>query len=267
MKIALLGYGKMGKVIDQLATGAGDVIVLKVDEHNRATTTAGDLARADVAIDFSRPEAAVDNIRLAVAAGVPIVVGTTGWYGQLPSITAEISTAGGALFHATNFSVGVNVFFAAATQLSRLLGKYGGYTAEITETHHTQKLDAPSGTAITLAERYSEHSGAYEGWALASIDSPVPQQRIAPVVPHALPADSQSKSEANTRSVKKLPIHSVRKAGVPGTHILQVSSEVDTIEFKHTAHTREGFAKGALVAARWLVGKQGVFSMQDLLGE
>lgn len=252
MKIALIGYGKMGRVIEGLAIAAGDEVVLKIDEHNRPTVTAEDLAAADVAIEFSRPEAAVGNIRFALEAGVPVVVGTTGWLARLPEMEALVARHEGALFHASNFSIGVNVFFAAAQQLGRLLGRFGGYEVGVEEIHHTQKLESPSGTAITLAERFAQEHPAFGSWKLARVTSTVPQQNIAP-------AAAPGKEEL------AVPIHSIRSEGVPGTHLLSLQSAVDTIELKHTAHSREGFAKGALAAAHWVVGKSGVFTMSDLL--
>ena len=259
MKIALIGYGKMGRVIERLAEAGGDEVVLKIDEHNRGTVTPEKLAGADVAIEFSRPEAAVKNIEWCVGAGVPVVVGTTGWLSALPTVSAYVGERDGALFHASNFSIGVNVFFAAAERLGELLSDFGGYAATVEETHHTQKLDSPSGTAITLAERFAGSHAEIGEWFLDRVSSPVGQGRVANP---ALPPDF---APAAAQKRKLVPIHSIREAGVPGTHVLQLASEVDTIELKHTAHSREGFAKGALVAARWLVGKRGVFSMPDLL--
>lgn len=253
MKIALLGYGKMNQLIASMAKTAGHEIVLTIDEHNREGMTAEQLSVADVAIDFTRPEAAVANIRLAVAAGVPVVVGTTGWLGDLAALTEEIEKAEGTLFWASNFSVGVNIFFAAAERAAQLINQYGGYDVSVEETHHTQKLDAPSGTGITLAERVGDQLDAYSSWALADVQSPVPQTSIAPA----------TAPEPNKEPV---PITSVREAGVPGTHLLTFASTVDTLELKHTAHSREGFARGALTAANWVVGKKGVFTMSDLLG-
>ncbi|WP_020567283.1 4-hydroxy-tetrahydrodipicolinate reductase [Neolewinella persica] len=253
MKIALLGYGKMNQLIASMAKDAGHEIVLTVDEHNRDNLTATQLSAADVAIDFTRPEAAVANIRLAVEAGVPVVVGTTGWLGELETITKEVNAAQGTLFWASNFSVGVNVFFAAAARAAQLINQYGGYDVRVEETHHTQKLDAPSGTGITLAERVGDQLDAYSSWALAEVRSPVPQASIAPA---ASPDPDKT----------PIPITSVRKAGVPGTHLLTFSSAVDSLELKHTAHSREGFARGALTAAGWVVGRNGVFTMSDLLG-
>lgn len=253
MKIALLGYGKMGHYIEQLALAAGDEIVLIVDERQRAGLTTADLARADVAIDFTQPEAATANIELAVAAGVPIVVGTTGWLAELPAVTERVKAANGAMFWASNFSIGVNVFFAAAERTAALLNHYGGYTASVEEVHHTQKLDAPSGTGITLAERVGEQLAAYDSWELAGVQSPAPQKHIAPAA-------------APKKGKMAVPITSIREAGVPGTHTLELSSPVDTLLLRHTAHSREGFATGALTAARWVLNKKGVFTMKDLLG-
>ena len=180
MKIALLGYGKMNQLIASMAKEAGHEIILTVDEHNRKGLTADQLSVAAVAFDFTRPEAAVANIRLAVKAGVPVVVGTTGWLGELQAITEEVNAAEGTLFWASNFSVGVNVFFAAAERAAQLINQYGGYDVGVQETHHTQKLDAPSGTGITLAERVGDQLDDYSSWALTEVSSPVPQTSIAP---------------------------------------------------------------------------------------
>lgn len=224
MKIALLGFGKMGRHIDNMAVAAGEEVVLRVDENNRAGITTADLRSADVAIDFSRPDAAVGNIDLCLEAGLPVVVGTTGWLDNLAAVTERVERADGALFWSSNFSIGVNVFFATAERMAASL-QSSGYRASIEETHHTEKLDAPSGTAITLAEGVGKKMGV------------------------------------------RVPIHSFREPEVPGTHLLILRSAVDTIELKHTAHSREGFATGALAAARWLVGRSGVFTMTDMLGQ
>ena len=253
MKIVLLGYGKMGRIIESLATAAGDEVVLTVDHHNRETISAADLAGADVAIEFSRPEAAVANVELCLAAGVPVVVGTTGWLNDLPAVRNRVAESGGALFWASNFSIGVNVYFAAAQRAAELVGKYGGYTPAVREIHHLQKLDAPSGTAITLAETVAGELADYNSWVLDEVISPAPQSRTAPA---AAPASGK----------KALPIVSVREQGVPGTHVLTLTSEVDTLELTHTAHSRKGFATGALTAARWLTGRKGTFTMKDMLG-
>ena len=222
MKITLLGYGKMGRYIEGLAMGAGHDIFLVVDVDNRPGLTAADLGGCDVAIDFSRPDAAVANIDLCLEAGIPIVVGTTGWLAHLGTVSERVDARGGGLFWASNFSIGVNAFFGTARRLAGSL-REEGYELTIEETHHTEKLDAPSGTAITLGETVGEAVG------------------------------------------REVPITSFREAGVPGTHTLRLRSSVDTIELTHTAHSREGFARGALAAARWLIGRRGVFTMRDLL--
>ncbi|CAH1002149.1 4-hydroxy-tetrahydrodipicolinate reductase [Neolewinella maritima] len=223
MKIALLGYGKMGRYIDRLATEDGDEVVLRIDADNRDTVTVAQLQTADVVIEFSRPDAAVANIEWVLSAGVPVVVGTTGWLEQLPQLTERVTAANGALFWASNFSIGVNIYFSAARQLAAAL-RGQGYTATIEETHHTEKVDAPSGTALTLAEVVEEVLG------------------------------------------HRIPITSHREPDVPGTHVLRLRSPIDTLELAHTAHSREGFARGALAAARWLRERKGVYTMRDLLG-
>jgi len=189
---------------------------------------------------------------LALEAGVPIVVGTTGWLAELPEVSKKVKAAEGALFWASNFSIGVNIFFAVAERAAALANQYGGYVASVEEVHHEQKLDAPSGTGITLAERVGAQLDAYDSWTLSGVKSNVPQTHIAP-------------ASAPKKSKMPVPINSVREAGVPGTHILELSSTIDTLSLKHAAHSREGFAKGALTAARWLVEKQGVFTMKNLL--
>lgn len=252
MKIALIGYGKMGKVIEGLALAAGDEVVLKVDEHNRDTVTAAELAAADVAIEFTRPEAAIGNIDLVLEAGIPVVVGTTGWLNELPTVRQRVQERGGGLFWASNFSVGVNVFFAVARRMAELLGEDDSYSASISETHHLQKLDAPSGTAITLAEEVGRELKGYSSWVLGDVTSPAPYSTIAPAA-------------APTNGTSAVPIHSIREEGVPGTHTLRLASAVDTLELTHVAHSREGFARGALAAARWMIGRRGTFTMRDFL--
>lgn len=230
MKIGLFGYGKMGQLLDRLATEQGDEIVARIDGPG----TDPPLDQMDVAIDFSLPESAFDNIALCLKAGVPVVSGTTGWLDRYQEAVALCEETGGALLYASNFSLGVNLFFALNEQLARLMENAPGYAAHLEETHHIHKLDAPSGTAITLAEGIVENSD-YPAW---------------------------KKEEAPGLG---LPIRSLREGDVPGTHVVSWSSPVDRIDITHTAHNREGFARGALFAASWLVGKQGVFSMKDVL--
>ena len=223
MKITLLGYGKMGRTIEKLATADGHEVVLRVDEANRPDIASADLQNSDVAIDFSRPDAAIANIHLALGAGIPVVVGTTGWLAELPAVREAVANQQGGLFYASNFSIGVNLFFATANYLAERM-RTEPYDVSIEETHHTEKLDAPSGTALTLAEGVSQ--------ALA------------------IPA---------------VPIASIREEDVPGTHELTFTSEIDTITLRHVAHSREGFARGALAAATWMIGRRGVYTMADLL--
>jgi 4-hydroxy-tetrahydrodipicolinate reductase len=230
MKIALLGYGKMGKTIERLALERGHEIVLKVDKED--TNIA--INKADVAIDFSLPEAAFKNITLCLENGVPVVSGTTGWLENYENAVALCQQMKGAFVYASNFSLGVNLFFELNRKLAELMQPFQQYSVSLEEIHHTRKLDAPSGTAITLAEGIIENT-AYTGWSL-----------------------DQTKLNA-------IPIVAKRIADVPGTHLVSYNSSIDQIEIKHTAHNRDGFALGAIVAAEWLFGKTGVFSMKDVL--
>jgi 4-hydroxy-tetrahydrodipicolinate reductase len=231
MKIALLGYGKMGQVIERIAIERGHEIVLK---KSRNGSFSG-LEQADVAIDFSIPDAAVDNISTCFENRIPVISGTTGWLEAYPKMAQLCQESEGAFIYASNFSLGVNVFFELNAYLAKMMSQFTAYKTSIQEIHHTQKLDAPSGTAITLAEEIINHSD-YSSWAL---------------------------DEA--KSSDELIIHAERIPNVPGTHTIIYQSAVDTIEIKHEAHNREGFALGALVAAEWIVGKTGVYSMKDVL--
>ena len=230
MKIALLGYGKMGKVIERIALERGHEIVLKKDEFN----TYDGLAKADVAIDFSVPMAAVDNISSCFHANVPVVSGTTGWLEHYDEMIALCQEKKGGFISSSNFSLGVNLFFELNDYLAKIMAPYTSYSIAMEEIHHTQKLDAPSGTAISLAKGVIENS-AYTNWTL------------------------------DTPNTNEIHIEAVRTADVPGTHTVTYNSEIDSIEIKHTAHNREGFALGAVIAAEWLAGKQGVFTMKDVL--
>jgi 4-hydroxy-tetrahydrodipicolinate reductase len=230
MKIALLGYGKMGKVIERIAMERGHEIVLKKDENN----TYDGLSNADVAIDFSVPTAAVENISNCFQVNVPVVSGTTGWLEHYDHILALCHEKNGGFISSSNFSLGVNLFFEVNDYLAKIMAPYSSYSVAMEEIHHTQKLDAPSGTAISLAKGIIENS-SYTNWTL---------------------------DKATTNEIH---IDAKRIADVPGTHTVTYGSEVDSIEIKHTAHNREGFALGAVIAAEWLAGKQGVFTMKDVL--
>ena len=245
MKIALLGYGKMGKIIEKIALDRKHEIVLKIDLDNQDELTAENLQKADVAIEFTTPGTVLNNINQCLNAGVPIVVGTTGWYDEIPQIKEQCAAGNKSLIYASNFSVGVNIFFHVNRILAKLMNKYPYYEVQVEEIHHVQKLDAPSGTAITIAEGILENLDAKKQWV------------------NVLTADAD---EDNTDNVKvdDLLIESYRIDSVPGTHTVIYDSEVDTIEFKHTAHNRNGFALGAVLAAEWIQDKKGFFSVQDM---
>ncbi len=233
MKIALLGYGKMGHVIERIALERGHEIVLR----KRSADSYEGLDSADVAIDFSIPDAAAGNISRCLQGNIPVVSGTTGWLEHYPKMAALCEEKQGAFIYGSNFSLGVNLFFALNEQLAQMMAKFPQYKVSMQEIHHTQKLDAPSGTAITLAKDIIERSD-YSSWALPS---------ATPAQPDEILIDAQ------------------RVENVPGTHAVLYDSEVDSIEIKHTAHSREGFALGAVIAAEWLHGRTGIFTMKDVL--
>jgi len=247
MKIALLGYGKMGKIIEKIATDRKHEIVLKIDEHNQHELTPENLQQADVAIEFSTPGTVLQNIEHCFSAGIPIVVGTTGWHGQLQEVKQQCEQNHGSLIYATNFSVGVNLFFHVNRVLAKLMNNYPYYDVQVEEIHHTQKLDSPSGTAITIAEGIIEHLDAKKEWV------------------NVLTADG-AEPAADNITAEKLLIESFRIDSVPGTHTVLYDSAVDTIELKHTAHNRNGFALGAVLAAEWIQGRKGFYSVEDMFG-
>ncbi|KAF2514222.1 4-hydroxy-tetrahydrodipicolinate reductase [Flavobacterium foetidum] len=230
MKIALLGYGKMGKVIERIALERGHEIVLRKDEFN----TYDGLSTADVAIDFSVPTAAVSNISACFNSGVPVVSGTTGWLEHYDEMLALCSEKKGGFISSSNFSLGVNIFFGLNEYLAKIMSQFESYKVSMEEIHHIHKLDAPSGTAISLAQGVIQNSN-YDEWTL---------------------------EEAQNNQIH---IEAKRIGEVPGTHTVNYDSPIDSIEIKHTAHNREGFALGAVIAAEWLAGKQGVFTMKDVL--
>jgi len=231
MKIALLGYGKMGKTIEKLAEAKGHQIVARISSNRDFS----ELQKADVAIDFSIPEAAVKNINACFELGIPVVSGTTGWLEQYDSVLNTCLLRNGSFIYASNFSVGVNLFFELNKQLAQMMAKHKDYTVDIEEIHHTQKLDAPSGTAISLAKDIIDNSD-YTNW------------------------------KPDNTTPNEIPIKALRIEDVKGTHTVSYRSAIDTLSIKHEAHSREGFALGALLAAEWLQGKKGVFTMKDVLG-
>lgn len=235
----------MGQTIKRLAEAAGDEVVLAIDVNNQADFNAENLRKADVAIEFTRPETAFENVRTCIQAGVPIVCGTTGWLHQMDEVRKLCAVENGAFFYASNYSIGVNVFFAVNRYLAKLMEGQTQYDVRMEEVHHTQKLDHPSGTAITLAEGILESFTKKTNWQ-AYLQTADNEQFDSPI-------DS-------------LPIISKREEDVPGTHVVTWKSGVDTLEISHVAHSREGFAAGALSAAKWLVGKQGCFGMKEMLG-
>ncbi|WP_064196970.1 MULTISPECIES: 4-hydroxy-tetrahydrodipicolinate reductase [Emticicia] len=238
MRIALLGYGKMGKVIEQIALQRGHEISVKIDVTNRAEMLTINHENTDVAIEFSSPESAYGNLKYCMEFGIPTVCGTTGWLQHKSEIERLCIENKAAFFYASNYSIGVNLFFELNKTLARLMNPYmSEYKVSSNEIHHTEKKDAPSGTAITLAEGIIEEMSGKDSWVNNQI--------------------------ANENEV---PIWSSREGKVPGTHTIKYISDVDQIEITHIANSRQGFALGAVVAAEWLNGKEGVYSMTDLLG-
>ncbi len=231
MKIALLGYGKMGKVIEKVALERGHEIVLR----KSGTDTFNGLENADVAIEFSIPDAAVTNISTCFNKNIPVISGTTGWLENYHDVAKLCEEKNGGFIYGSNFSLGVNIFFELNAHLAKMMSKLSQYKVSMEEIHHTQKLDAPSGTAISLARDIIDNTN-YSSWALENAKE------------------------------DEILIDAKRIENVPGTHSVFYDSEVDSIEIKHTAHSREGFALGAVVAAEWILGKKGIFTMKDVLG-
>ncbi len=240
MKIALIGYGKMGRAIEDIATKVGHQVVLTIDDPDFDAET---LKKADVAIEFTTPQSAVSNIKKCADAGIPIVVGTTAWYNDYNDACDYVLSKNSGLFTATNFSIGVNLFWRITEMAAKLINDYDEYDAFIDEVHHTQKLDAPSGTAITTAEKVLANFGRKNNWV------------------HHENGIGSSTNEL------ELSVRSFREENVPGTHTVSFKSDIDTIEITHTAHSRKGFASGALRAAEFMTGKSGIYTMKDLLNE
>ncbi len=235
MKIALFGYGKMGKEIETIALRRNHEIALIVDNTNADLVTKNDLKKVDVAIEFTTPSSAVVNIKTCVNNHLPVVVGTTGWYENFEEVKSLVQNKEGSLFHASNFSLGVNLFFKVNTYLAELMNKYDAYDVSMEEIHHIHKLDKPSGTAITLANQIIDKLDRKDKWSL----------------------ENQNKDA--------LFIKDVREGEVPGTHIIKYHSAIDDIEIMHKAHNRHGFAMGAVIAAEFLHGKKGIYTMSDIV--
>ncbi len=245
MNIALLGYGKMGKIIEKIATDRKHTIVLKIDYDNQHELTSENLKKADVIIEFTGPSSVLSNIQHCFDADVPVVVGTTGWYEHLNGVKEKCTAGNHTLLYASNFSVGVNIFFHINRKLAKLMSNYPYYDVQVEEIHHAQKLDSPSGTAITIAEGIIENLGSKKKWV------------------NALTTEGNDANDENIKN-DQLLIESFRIDSVPGTHTVIYDSEVDSIEFKHTAHNRNGFALGAVLAAEWVHAKKGFFSVEEM---
>ncbi len=237
MKIALLGYGKMGKAVEKEALAVGHEVVLRINSRSLLSKELLLSSQAEVAIEFSRPEVAFEQLKLCLEAGLPVVSGTTGWLEKKPALEALCQARGGAFFYASNFSLGVNLFFAVNRYLAKLMSRIEGYEVSIEEMHHIHKLDAPSGTAVRLAEDLLQHLGHKKRWV-----------------------------KGKTSDVESLSVISRREGEVPGVHLVRYLSAEDELLLKHEAFSRQGFARGALLAAEWLRGRRGCFGMEDLLG-
>lgn len=242
MNILLLGYGKMGKTIEQIALERGHQIAGRIDADNYTDLENLGPDEVDVVIEFSSPESAVDNITYCLKRGWPVVCGTTGWLSHRAEIEAMCRETKGAFFYASNYSIGVNLFFRLNKTLAQFMHNYPSYHVSMTEIHHIEKKDAPSGTAITLAEGILEQLPTKQRW---------------------VSSEAGNGPDTDNDAVE---IASLREGNVPGTHTVRYESDVDRIEITHQAHSRQGFAVGAVVAAEWLTGKEGVFGMDDLLG-
>lgn len=238
MKIALIGYGKMGKEIEQVAISMGHEIVLKINKENLSSFTSENMKKADAAIEFTQPSAAFFNISKCFDTGIPVVTGTTGWYNQMDEIKEQCQMKNGSMMFSSNFSIGVNLFFELNRKLTQLMKAHKEYKVSIEEIHHTQKIDKPSGTAVTLANDIISNNGGKKNWSV---------------------------NEADRTNEGKLFIDSIRRENIVGTHTIKYESAIDKIEIRHEAYSRIGFAKGAVLAAQWLIGKKGFFEMKDFL--
>ena len=236
MRIALIGYGKMGKMIEETAIQRGHSVVLKIDKDNQSDFTQQNLSPADVAIEFTAPDSAFQNVMRCIDFGVPVISGSTGWNKDLEKAKSHCLEKGGAFLHTSNFSIGVNIFFEINNRLAQLMASQPEYDVRLKEIHHTQKLDKPSGTAVTLAEGILQHLTRKKAWTIEKVNDP-----------------------------SQLQITCERTDPAPGTHAVTYTSAVDDIEIVHTAHNRKGFALGAVLAAEFLQNKKGNFSMKEVL--
>ncbi len=238
MNIALIGYGRMGAAIERIATARGHRIVLRISSANKEDLSAQNLRAAEVAIEFTTPESAFDNVVACLRAGTPVVSGTTGWNDRLEEAKSLAADSSAALLHASNFSVGVHIFLEINRRLAAIMAGQPGYSVAIEEVHHLQKKDKPSGTAISLAEGILGEAPTLMGWTL----------------------------KGDGQEPDAIPVTALREEGVPGTHTVSWRSDADTIDIRHTAHSRDGFALGAVLAAEFIAGRRGVFAMSDVIG-
>jgi len=238
MNIALIGYGKMGKAIEKIAEERGHKIVLIC--NSELSVKYADFENVDLAIEFTEPSLAVGHIEFCIEKNIPIVVGTTGWYDELDEIVEKVNNQNGSLLHATNFSIGVNIFFEINKKLAQLMSTTNEYKVAVEETHHLQKVDSPSGTGISIADDILANNTNYLSWVLGKDEIPYSNRN-------------------------QFPLTSYRKPDVPGTHKISYNSEIDKIEISHEAHNRKGFALGAVIAAEYLINQKGVFQMKDVL--
>jgi len=260
MKIALIGYGKMGHIIEEIALSRGHEVVCAIDINNQEDFESEAFRTADVAIEFTTPKTCFGNVAKCLEAGVPVVVGSTGWYDQLPQVKADVEKANGSLFWASNFSIGVNVFVAMQKFMARIMNGYPQYDVTLEETHHIHKLDSPSGTAITIANAITDNLDRKQTWKeTAAIWQH--EDRSVDVARNAEVGTAFQKHNAD-----ELEVIAFRRGEVPGIHTVVYDSEVDTITMTHSAKSRRGFALGAVVAAEWMKdGKKGVYTMTDLM--
>lgn len=238
MKLAIIGTGKMGQAIEKMALAQGHEVVLRINEENRESLINGDLKKVDVAIEFTQPNAAIENLYHCLEAGIPVVCGTTGWHSQLEEVKEKFTTKNGTLLHASNFSVGVNIMFELNKVLAGWMQQHPEYNVSIKEVHHIHKLDKPSGTAVSLAQGIIVSNNTTEQWHL---------------------------SEEVTTNPKSISIEVLREEGVVGDHKVEWKSPIDRITIRHEAFSRDGFAAGALMAAGWIINRRGVFTMNDIL--
>lgn len=260
MKIALIGYGKMGHIIEEIAISRGHQIVCTIDVNNLQDFESEAFRSADVAIEFTTPKTCLGNVAKCLEVSMPVVVGSTGWYDQLPQVEADVKKANGSLFWASNFSIGVNVFVAMQKYIAKIMNSYPQYDVTLEETHHIHKLDSPSGTAITIANAITDNLERKQTW-----------KETAAIWQHEdMSVDVARNAEVGTQfqshNPEELEVIAFRRGEVPGIHTVVYDSEVDTITMTHSAKSRRGFALGAVVAAEWMAdGKKGVYTMTDLM--